>query len=130
MSKDTSPLQPEKEDYDTRFQVVEPGFSKEQDRLHQEAMDFLSQQLNNGQSWKSASESLKMDDKVLKSVVLDDFLKITLAQRNFQGGEGLKSIAKSLKVPMELLVAIKEDMIREVKEASIQAYHLTKSEDK
>ena len=116
------PLQPEKEDYDARFAVVQPGFSADQDRVHADAIAFLQKRLKKGASWKQASEELAIPDPRFKAVILDDFLKITVAERHFQGGESIKSIARFLQVPVELLVAVKEDMIREVRDASIEVY--------
>lgn len=123
-------LQPEQEDYDTRFKVVEPGFSNNQDQMHEEALAFLRKELKNGKSWKQASKNLGVEDKAFKAVILDDFLKITLAERHFQSGQEIKEIARTLQVPVPLLLAIKEDMIREVKEASIRAYHLSQPAEK
>ena len=116
-------LQPEQEDYDTRFEVVQPGFSEDQEQIHAQAIAFLNSKLKKGESWKKAADALTMADASFKAVILDDFLKITLAERHFQGGEEIKSIARFLQLPVELLAAVKDDMIREVREASIEAYH-------
>ncbi|MEO5354586.1 MAG: hypothetical protein H7835_15395 [Magnetococcus sp. XQGC-1] len=123
-------LQPEREDYDARFEVVQPGFSADQERLHAEAIHFLQKRLQKGASWKQASAELAVPDAQFKAVILDDFLKITVAERHFQGGESIKSIARFLQVPVELLVAVKEDMIREVRDASIEVYHRSQPEQK
>lgn len=127
-SSKKEPMQPEHEDYDARFEVVQPGFSDDQDRVHAQAIAFLRRQLHQGKSWKKATEALTIDDPRFKAVVLDDFLKITLAERHFQGGEAIKSIARFLQVPVELLTAVKDDMIREVRDASIQVYHRSQPE--
>lgn len=119
----------EEGDYDTRFEVVEPGFSEKQEEIHAKAIDALRKAIKKGDPWKKAASNLKVEDKHLKSVILDDFLKITLAERHFQGGEEIQTIAHALHVPAALLIAVKEDMIREVKEASIRAYHLSQPEE-
>ncbi|MBF0428247.1 MAG: hypothetical protein HQL94_04935 [Magnetococcales bacterium] len=116
------------DDYHLRFQVVDPELTVEQDQLHGEAMTLLKEALAAGCSWSQASESLKVVKGELKAVVLADFLKILLAERHFQGGERLKGIAKELGVPMEMLVALKESMIREVQESSQRAYRLSQSQ--
>lgn len=137
MSKKTAPSSTKKEmnldqdeDFDTRFKVVEPGFSAKQDKIHAEALVFLRDALRRGKSWKSVTAQLDIKDAPFKAVILDDCLKIMLAERHFQGGEEMNTIALELQVPVALLAAIKEDMIREVKEASIQAYHLSQPEEK
>ncbi len=121
-------LQPEVEDYDARFEVVEPGFSEEQDRLHAESIAWLRKRVREGKPWKKIVADFTVPDEKFKAVILDDFLKITLAERHFQSGEALKSIAQLLHVPVELLTAVKEEMIREVRDASVQVYHRSRSE--
>ncbi|MEO5362414.1 MAG: hypothetical protein H7838_02130 [Magnetococcus sp. DMHC-8] len=121
-------LQPEKEDYDARFEVVQPGFSADQEQIHAEAIAFLRKRMRKGDPWKKMVEALAMPDESFKAVVLDDFLKITLAERHFQGREEIKSIARLLHMPVELLAAVKGEMLREVRDASIEVYHRTRPE--
>ena len=136
MSKNPTPpaqeefLRPEKEDYDARFEIVQPGFNEDQDLTHAQAMDFLKKKIKMGESLKKASADLSVPDESFKAVILDDFLKITLAERHFQGKEEIKSIARLLQVPVELLEAVKGEMIREVRDASIEAYHRSRQEQK
>ncbi len=68
--------QTDEEDYDTRFQVADPEFDAEQERIHQEGLVFLHGALDKGKSWKEAAAALKMVDAAFKSVILDDFLKL------------------------------------------------------
>ncbi|WP_130471319.1 hypothetical protein [Candidatus Magnetaquicoccus inordinatus] len=121
-------LRPEKEDYDSRFEVVQPGFSEDQDLVHSRAIEFLRKKIKKGDPWKKAVADLTIADQAFKAVILDDFLKITLAERHFQGKEEIKSIARLLQVPVELLEAVKEAMIREVRDASIEVYRRSRSE--
>lgn len=137
MSKKTAPSSAkaavnldQEEDFDTRFKVVEPGFSAEQDKIHEKSLVFLRDALKRGEPWKTVTAQLDIKDPLFKTVILDDCLKILLAERHFQGGEEIHTIALELQVPVALLLAVKEDMIREVKEASIQAYHLSQPEEK
>lgn len=129
MSKsDKGPLRPEQEDYDARFEVVQPGFSSDQERVHAESIAFLQKKVKKGVAWKKMVEDLPVQDAGFKAVILDDFLKILLAERHFQAGEAIKSVARLLQVPVELLEAVKEDMIREVRDASIEVYHRSRPE--
>ncbi|MBF0628122.1 MAG: hypothetical protein HQL91_07860 [Magnetococcales bacterium] len=115
------------DDYHLRFQVASPEFNEAQDRVHTEAMAQLRTALAAGQSWLEASRGLKVVDAGFKELILADFLKVLLAERHFQNGERLKGIAKELGVPMELLLSLKEAMIREVIDSSQQAYRLSQT---
>lgn len=118
----------DQDDYDTRFEVSDPGFSLEEDRIHGQATAFLTAALKQGKTWKQASRALRVTDPEFKAIILDDYLKITLAQRHFQEGEAIKTIASSLKVPPDLLLAVRAAMIKEVEKASVKAYHLAERE--
>jgi hypothetical protein len=117
-------------DFDMRFKVIDPGFTPEQDTIYESAIKHLTEGVEKGWAWKKVSDSVQLADPQLKAVVLDDFLKITIAQRHFQGGEGLKQIAKSLSVPMDLLIALRASMIDEVSQASVKVYNMSEAEKK
>lgn len=114
------------DDYHLRFHVADPGYSDEDNRLYDQAMAAIDQAMKNGLGWDKASKSLGMvADEEFRRVILDDYVKITLATRHFQNSENLKKIAKATGLPMDLLVRSKQEMIQEVEETSVQAYHLT-----
>ncbi|MBF0368353.1 MAG: hypothetical protein HQL52_02750 [Magnetococcales bacterium] len=111
-------------DYDTRFQVIDPKFTPEEDRVYETEMAALKRRIKGGDSWNKAVKQCKLDDGELKKIILEDFLKITVAERHFQGGDSLKKVAKTLKVSLKDLMAIKESMLKEVQAAAVKAYHL------
>lgn len=114
------------DDIHLREKLVKPGLSAEEDRLHDEAIAYLKKTTNSGQPWKKVCDGLRIRDEELKRLILDDFIKITIAERHFQAQEGLKQIAKTLGLPMDVLVKAKEEMFAEVQAVSLQAYHLSK----
>ncbi|MBF0262484.1 MAG: hypothetical protein HQL97_11715 [Magnetococcales bacterium] len=114
------------DDYHLRFQVATPEFSDEQDRLHAEAMELLRAALDAGRTWDAATKAVKIPPGPFREMVLADFLKVLLAERHFQGGGRLKEIAREIGAPMELLVAMKEAMLREVSDSAQEAYRMTR----
>jgi hypothetical protein len=118
------------DDMEMRFKVIDPGFTPDQDAIYDSAISHLKEGLEKGWPWKKVADSVQLADAKLKEVILDDFLKITIAQRHFQGGEALKQIAKSLQVPMDLLIALKASMIEEVSQASVKVYQMSEEEKK
>lgn len=119
-------IQPDDKDY--RDQVIETGFSEEDDRIYERGMAFLMQEAAAGTPWKTVKARFKLADAELRRIILDDFVKIAVAKRHFQGGESLKEIGKSLKIPTKELAAHKQEMIGEVAEASVKAYRLSQQE--
>ncbi|MGN7610601.1 hypothetical protein ACQZV8_00785 [Magnetococcales bacterium HHB-1] len=116
----------DKENYDLRFEVIKPGFTQDDDKIYALAFTFLHQYLSQGGRWPQAKEALKVDDLELKKIILDDFIKVQIAEQHFQQKIPLKKIAKTLGVPVKALLEARKSMIEEVKEAAIDAYHLTK----
>ncbi|GAB0056491.1 hypothetical protein SIID45300_00799 [Candidatus Magnetaquicoccaceae bacterium FCR-1] len=114
------------DDYHLRFQIATPEFSAEQDRQHAEAMESLRAALDAGRKWDGAIRAVKIPAGPFRELVLADFLKVLLAERHFQGGGRLKEIAREIGAPMELLVAMKEEMLREVSDSAQEAYRMTR----
>ena len=114
------------DDYQLRFHVADPGYSAEDNRIYDQAMAAIGQAMAAKTAWNKVADGLTMvADAGFRQIILDDYVKITLATRHFQNSEGLKDIAKTTGIPMDLLVQSKQEMIREVEEASVAAYHLT-----
>lgn len=123
------PPQPElrgEDDTHMRHQVVEPGLSADDDRLHTQALEQVMRLVKEGKPWDKVVAGLRLDDAELKAIVLDDFLKIALADRHFNKKQGLKEISKELRIPMDTLLATKQSMIDEVRDASLKVYQLNK----
>lgn len=121
----------DEEDYHLRHQVVDSGMSAEDERIHEQGFATLQAAIDGGKPWRKAVAELKVADAQLKEIIIDDFLKVALATRHFQGSEPIKRIAAALGgVPMERLMEAKESMLKEVEEASVAAYHLSKELEK
>ncbi|MBF0425809.1 MAG: hypothetical protein HQL66_08330 [Magnetococcales bacterium] len=114
------------DDMHMRHQVVESGFSPEDDQLHAAALETIRHELAQGRTFAWLEKNLRLKDPEILRIALDDFLKIAIAERHFNGKESLKVLAKSLRVDVARLVAAKKEMLEDVKDASIKVYHLTK----
>ncbi|MBF0622392.1 MAG: hypothetical protein HQL54_10750 [Magnetococcales bacterium] len=112
------------DDFHLREAVVKTGFSEQDDKVYDLVMNEIDRRVRSGQPWERVVKSIKMDDAELFQIILDDYLKITIAQRHFQAKEPLKKIASSLKIQLKVLIKQREAMIEEVKQASVEAYNL------
>lgn len=113
-------------DYHLRHVVIDTGFSQEDDQIHAQGLAHIRDQLKAGVAWSRIREELPVADPELKRIILDDFVKMEVAQRHFNGGESLKQIAKTLRLTLDEMIAIKKSMVEEVTQASVKAYHVTK----
>ncbi|MBF0160425.1 MAG: hypothetical protein HQL58_12990 [Magnetococcales bacterium] len=129
MNKNNTDNDKKEDDYHLRHQVIDTGFSAEDDRIYEMAMIEIRRKVQQNIHWDRIIAELKVVDEEIKRIVLDDFLKITVAERHFQGQESLKRIGQSLHIPMDRMLAIKQNMLREVEDAAINAYHLSRQQE-
>ncbi|MEO5377957.1 MAG: hypothetical protein H7832_09285 [Magnetococcus sp. DMHC-6] len=117
------------DDFDERFKVVQTHFSPEDDQIYDAEMAKIRQQVENGTPWSQIVTQCQVVDKELRAIILDDFLKMTLATRHFQGGESIKQVAKLLQIPFKELLILKENMLQEVQQAAVKVYHLSTAKE-
>lgn len=116
----------DEDDLDARFELVESGFSKEDDHIYDTAMIQISKEIESGKTLEQIAKNLKIGDQQLKGIIVDDYIKITLAEEHFKNGKSLKSIAKSIGVSHSALIKTKKSMIAEVQQTSVKAFHKAK----
>jgi hypothetical protein len=63
----------------------------------------------------------------MRQVIIDDYLKVTIAERHFEAKRPLEEVAADLKLPFERVEAARADMMREVERAAIEHYRSTSS---
>jgi hypothetical protein len=97
-------------------------FSEEEGKIHVAGIKIIRDGLGRGLGFDEACTGLEVIDPAMRRVIIDDYLKVTIAERHFQGEESLEDIAASLKVPAQRLEEMKVSMLAEVKEAAVEFY--------
>lgn len=92
----------------------EDAFFLDEDTIHPEAIKKLEKEIARGKTLDQACEVLSRLEKPLKSVIIDDLLKIILAEYHFSKGRGLDDIALLLGVSYEKITTVKIAMIQEL----------------
>jgi hypothetical protein len=111
-------------DYHLRYHVIETGFSQEDDQIYEQAMAHIKAEVTQGRTWVRITKDLPVADPELKNIILDDFLKISIAEQHFRDGLPLGEVARTLRLPEKQLRNVKKAMLKEVEDASVKAYHL------
>jgi len=101
---------------------VAGGFTAEEERLHDEGFAAIRAGLESGLGFAEASERVSAPDPELRRIIVDDFLKVTIAQRHFQGGESTEAIAATLKISVERVEFTRREMLAEVAAASVDVF--------
>ena len=97
-------------------------FTEEEGKIHVAGIKIIHDGLANGLGFDEACAGLEVINPSMRQVVIDDYLKVTIAERHYQGSETIEEIAASLKVPAERLEKTKVAMLAEVKEAAVEFY--------
>lgn len=102
--------------------AVPGGFTPEEERLHEAGFAAIREGLAAGLDFAKASEKVEAPDPDLRRIIIDDFLKVTIAQRHFQAGESTADIAASIGTSVERVEFARKEMLAEVAAASVDAF--------
>ena len=98
------------------------GFTPEEDRLHEAGIAAIGAGLAAGESFDEACRRVEAADPEMRRIIIDDFLKVTIAQRHFQGGESTEDVARALGVSAERVEHARREMLAEVAAASVDVF--------
>lgn len=107
---------------DTTTGPVAGGFSAEEERLHAEGFAAISAAMAAGEGFDEACGRVEAADPDLRRIIIDDFLKVTIAQRHFQGGQSTGDVARALGVSAERIEFARKEMLAEVAAASVDVF--------
>jgi len=102
--------------------AVSGSFTSEEELLHEAGFAAISAGLAAGLDFEKACAKVEAADAGLRRVIVDDFLKVTIAQRNFQGGESTSDIAAALGISVERVEFARREMLAEVAAASVDVF--------
>ncbi len=101
---------------------VSGGFTAEEDRLHEAGFSTIAEGLAAGLDFEKACARVEATDADLRRIIADDYLKVAIAQRHFQGAESIVDIAASFGVPAERIEVALREMLAEVAAASVDVF--------
>jgi hypothetical protein len=97
------------------------NYASDADRLYEESVRKIQNAVKS-MSFGQAVKLLEIEDENVKRAIIDDALKVLIAEMHFTGGMSLKELSKKLKVPLGRLETSKKEMLNDVKAAAIEAY--------
>jgi hypothetical protein len=97
------------------------GVVSEEDTLYEESVRKIQSAVKS-MSFGQAVKLIEIEDEETKRAIIDDALKVLIAEMHFSGNMTLKELGKKLKVPVGRLETAKAAMLDDVKAAAIEAY--------
>ena len=93
-------------------------FTDEEDRIYRRSIEIIRSNISNGVKFDLACEFIDVDDRELRGLIIDDTLKIEIAELHYGRRIPLMDVAKKLGVPMERLLQANTEMMEDVVKTS------------
>jgi hypothetical protein len=103
--------------------LPDDAFVTETARAYKQAEDRIREGLAKGLDFDAACAAIGIEDEALRESIIDDMLKVLIAEEHFGKKVPLDELSKKLKVTPERLETAKAGMIEDVKETSIKAFY-------
>jgi len=103
--------------------LPDDAFLTETDIVYRKAVEKIREGLASGLDFNSASAAIDVEDETLKNHIIDDMLKVIIAEEHYNKGIPLDKLANALNVSVDRLETAKREMLDDVKESSIKAFY-------
>ena len=111
-------------------------FESNADKAYRKASDKIREGLEKGLGFDEAVSGIDVTDEALRTLIINDMLKVILAEEHFAKNAPLDGLSRKLKIPLERLESVKQVMFEDVADSSanvpIKSFkvHLPDSGDK
>lgn len=92
-------------------------------KAYERAAVKIREGLAQGLDFDEACAAIDVGDKGLRERIIDDMLKVLIAEEHFSRNISLEEMAEKLKVPVNRLETAKKEMLENVKDASVKAFY-------
>jgi hypothetical protein len=103
--------------------LPDDAFKSETVKIYEKAEALIREKLAQGLDFDSACAAVIVADEELKKSIIDDLLKVLIAEEHFTKGTTLSEMAKKLGLEAGRLEKAKAEMMEDVKEASVRAFY-------
>ncbi len=93
-------------------------FSEEDNHAYRKGIEMIRANIQNGVKFDLACEFITMEDEELRAMIIDDALKIELAELHYGKRIPLLEISKRLGVPMDRLLKASHEMLEDLMHTS------------
>lgn len=103
--------------------VPDSAFSPEEDKIYMEALAEVKAGLAKGLDFETASAMIDIKDNDLRDAVLDDVLKVVIAEEHFAKNIPLEQISRRLNLPIERIEKARKEMFEDIEISSVDAFY-------
>ncbi len=88
-------------------------YTPEEDEIYESAISKIKEAIKNGLNFNEACCIVKVDDLKLKRFIVDDALKIMIAEMHYEKDMSLPVVADTLKVPLKAVNIANMEMLED-----------------
>jgi deoxyhypusine synthase len=103
--------------------LSEEDFKSETIKEYEKASAKIREGLAAGLDFDTACAAIEVQDEGLRKSIIDDMLKVIIAEEHFGKNVRLDELAKKMNVSFERLEAAKTSMLEDVRDTSIKAFY-------
>jgi YesN/AraC family two-component response regulator len=103
--------------------LPDDAFETETDKAYEKATAKIREGLAQGLDFDSACAQIDVQDNDIRQNIIEDMLKVLIAEEHFTRNITLDDLSKKLSVSVERLESAKKSMLEDVKNDSIKALY-------
>ncbi len=89
-------------------------FTEEEGRIYTKGIEMIRATISDGVKFDIACDTVTIEDSEMKGLVIDDALKIEIAELHFGKQLTLREVSKRLGVSVQRLMKAREEMLEDV----------------
>jgi hypothetical protein len=91
-------------------------------KFYEESINRIRKGVEQGMTFEQAVSLVEVKDDQLKAAIIDDALKVLIAEMHFVARKPMEDVAKKLRLSKDALMKARQEMIESVEDAAIEAY--------
>ncbi|NJD56600.1 MAG: hypothetical protein FIA94_09380 [Nitrospirae bacterium] len=95
----------------------------EGEKIYMEALAIVKAGLAKGLDFESACALVNIKDKALQDTVLDDVLKVIIAEEHFANNVPLEQVSRRLNLPIERMERARKEMFEDIEESAVDSFY-------
>jgi hypothetical protein len=99
-------------------------YTEEETEIYNDSMDKIMRGLEEGLGFHESCSGIRVDNEELKGFILDDALKIMIADMHYKKGIPLVEVADALRVSIDTINKANTEMIEDIEMTAIEAYKM------
>lgn len=103
--------------------LPEDAFKSAEDKAYEGAFAKIREDLARGLDFDAACSAVEVPNENLKKTIIDDMLKVLIAEEHFLRKVPLENLAKKLNLPEGRLEAAKMEMLEDVEKSAVDTLH-------